>query len=199
MIYRLGTQGRRIAETLRHQILSGTLALGDKLPSHDVLAEDFGVAPMTVRHALAFLESEGWVSREQGRGTFVRAASRGRVLIVDDDPEGLGLLERLVSSMGFAVSTADGPRQGLELLSGREAFGLILSDVRMPKAADGIEFIRETRRRWPSLALAALTGFPDDLASLHGTQDCPILILAKPVYPSHLESALEFAFGRSKI
>ena len=199
MIYRLGTQGRRIAETLRHQILSGQLTLGDKLPSHEVLAEDFGVAPMTVRHALAFLESEGWVSREQGRGTFVRAASRGRVLLVDDDPEGLGLLERLVSSMGFAVSVADGPKRGLELLTSQEGFGLVLSDVRMPTAADGIEFIRDVRRRWSSVPLAALTGFPDDLATLHGSQDCPILILAKPVYPSHLESALEFAFGRNKI
>ena len=196
MIYRLGIQGRRIVDNLRRQILSGELPPGTKLPPHDVLAADFGVAPLTLRHALAVLEGEGWVSRQQGRGTFVRMASRGHVLIVDDDVEALGLLDRLVSAMGITAQTAKKPKEALKLLSDRMEFGLIISDVRMPKAADGIEFIRFVRRRWPSLALAALTGYPDDLASLHGTPECPILILAKPVYPEHLEHAVNLAFGQ---
>lgn len=40
--------------------------------THTVLATEFGVAPLTVRNALAQLEQDGLISREHGRGTFVR-------------------------------------------------------------------------------------------------------------------------------
>jgi GntR family transcriptional regulator len=45
---------------------------GDVVPAESVLAEEFGVARMTVRAALNALESDGLIERIQGRGTFVR-------------------------------------------------------------------------------------------------------------------------------
>jgi GntR family transcriptional regulator, uxu operon transcriptional repressor len=46
---------------------------GGRLPTERQLALDLGVTRTMVRHALAVLEAEGRVSREVGRGTFVRA------------------------------------------------------------------------------------------------------------------------------
>ncbi|MCO8269651.1 GntR family transcriptional regulator [Actinoplanes sp. TRM 88003] len=45
---------------------------GDVVPAESALAEEFGVARMTVRAALNALESDGLIERIQGRGTFVR-------------------------------------------------------------------------------------------------------------------------------
>lgn len=45
---------------------------GDALPAESVLAEEFGVARMTMRAALNALEADGLIERIQGRGTFVR-------------------------------------------------------------------------------------------------------------------------------
>ncbi|MEV6301246.1 GntR family transcriptional regulator [Actinoplanes sp. NPDC051861] len=45
---------------------------GDVVPAESVLAEEFGVARMTIRAALNALESDGLIERIQGRGTFVR-------------------------------------------------------------------------------------------------------------------------------
>lgn len=45
---------------------------GDVVPAESVLAEEFGVARMTMRAALNALESDGLIERIQGRGTFVR-------------------------------------------------------------------------------------------------------------------------------
>jgi GntR family transcriptional regulator, uxu operon transcriptional repressor len=47
---------------------------GTRLPTERQLALDLGVSRSAIRHAMALLQAEGHVSREVGRGTFLRAA-----------------------------------------------------------------------------------------------------------------------------
>ncbi len=63
---------RRIAETLRSDILAGRLEPGERLRSENELAERNETTRTTVRKAIALLRSEGLVASEQGRGVFVR-------------------------------------------------------------------------------------------------------------------------------
>jgi GntR family transcriptional regulator len=63
---------RQIADSLRHDIESGALGVGDQLPSENQLMVDYGAARQTVRQAVALLKSEGLVYAERGRGAFVR-------------------------------------------------------------------------------------------------------------------------------
>jgi GntR family transcriptional regulator len=60
------------AELLRERIVRGDLAFGARLDSEPELAKQLGVSRATVSKALDILASDGLVSREQGRGTFVR-------------------------------------------------------------------------------------------------------------------------------
>ncbi len=62
----------QIASALREQILSGTLAWGDRLPTQEALSETFGVSRIVTRRALDLLETEGLIDRVQGGGAFVR-------------------------------------------------------------------------------------------------------------------------------
>lgn len=66
-----------IAESIRHQIATGELQPGDRLPAERELVETFGVARMTIRHSLDILQLEGLIERRRGRsgGTFVLAES----------------------------------------------------------------------------------------------------------------------------
>jgi DNA-binding FadR family transcriptional regulator len=51
---------------------------GGRLPTERELAAEFGVTRTSVRNALAILEAQGRISREVGRGTFLRTAVPSR-------------------------------------------------------------------------------------------------------------------------
>ncbi len=63
---------RQIAETLESDIKAQVFAPGKQLPTEAELAERFSVNRHTVRRGIAFLEQEGLLRVEQGRGTFVQ-------------------------------------------------------------------------------------------------------------------------------
>lgn len=48
-----------------------------KLPAERTLADEYGVAYQTVRHAMQVLRDRGLIITRQGRGTFVAASVRG--------------------------------------------------------------------------------------------------------------------------
>lgn len=61
----------RLCTTLRQAIANGHLQFGQKLPSSRQLAADLSLSRVTVEAAYAQLESEGYLQRHGGRGTFV--------------------------------------------------------------------------------------------------------------------------------
>src|SRR3546814_10999216 len=63
---------RQIAETLEKDIREQVYEPGQRLPTEAELAARFSVNRHTVRRGIAFLEQEGVLRVEQGRGTFVQ-------------------------------------------------------------------------------------------------------------------------------
>src|SRR2546423_112252 len=102
----LGQRARGIYQTLRDRIVRGEYASGAAIPGYPRLAAEFAVAPMTVRRALAQLEADGFVSRQPGRGTFVREWTRPAVLVVDDDPDVRAVLAAILATAGYSVEQA---------------------------------------------------------------------------------------------
>lgn len=61
----------QLKSELLRQIKSGELQAGDMIPSEAEFCEILGISRPTVRQALSELVSEGYLSRQKGRGTFV--------------------------------------------------------------------------------------------------------------------------------
>ncbi|MCE1252640.1 MAG: GntR family transcriptional regulator [Anaerolineae bacterium] len=61
----------QIREALRQEINAKRLLPGQKLPSEDELAAQFGVSRMTVRQGISDLLDEGLLYRKHGVGTFI--------------------------------------------------------------------------------------------------------------------------------
>lgn len=92
-----------------------------------------------------------------------RLFSRARVLLVDDSPSFLYLLQREFQSEHYIVETAAGPLQALERMKS-ETFDCVLVDFEMP-GMDGAEvcrYIRQSRTpSEPELVLIMLTSHED--------------------------------------
>ena len=61
----------RVADDIAARIASGELKPGARLRSERDLAEYYGVAYGTVRHAMKVLRERGLIDTVHGRGTFV--------------------------------------------------------------------------------------------------------------------------------
>ena len=68
----------RLKEEIVSWIAGGRYRPGDKLPSENELSDQFGLSRQTVRQSIGELVQEGWLSREQGKGTFVARLSGER-------------------------------------------------------------------------------------------------------------------------
>jgi DNA-binding GntR family transcriptional regulator len=67
----------QIADQLREQIQSGSLAPDAPLPSTAQLGTEYGVSASVVKAAVSVLRAEGLVVGQQGKGVFVRSDSSG--------------------------------------------------------------------------------------------------------------------------
>ncbi|MFI8003993.1 GntR family transcriptional regulator [Streptomyces sp. NPDC086010] len=65
-----------IADDLRHQITTGRVKPGERLPSEVGLASRYKVSTVTLRRALAVLQGEGLVEKIHGKGNYVRCPRR---------------------------------------------------------------------------------------------------------------------------
>ncbi|MFC4306959.1 ATP-binding protein [Cohnella boryungensis] len=79
----------------------------------------------------------------QQRGAFV---DRPRILLVDDDPVNLKVLESILSTEPYNMMSVTSGKQALEVLDNQE-WDLIISDVMMPQMS-GYELTRKIRDRF---------------------------------------------------
>lgn len=108
---------RQLLQLLRSQILSGTLAPGDRLPTEEELSRRYGLSRGTVRKAVEQLGAEGLVRTEQGSGSYVTAAHPNalpfrfaecdavrrpvfRVITQEVIPAPMAIAERLIVPLG---------------------------------------------------------------------------------------------------
>lgn len=71
---------RQLRDKVVAMILEGTLADGDALPSVRNVAAEFTLNPLTVLKGYQQLVDEGLVEKRRGRGMFVTAGARVRLL-----------------------------------------------------------------------------------------------------------------------
>ncbi|MBI2266494.1 MAG: response regulator [Armatimonadetes bacterium] len=86
------------------------------------------------------------------------------ILIIDDDPLVLKVLQRILSREGFQVSCAQNAEQAMSLAMER-IFDLVIADVRMPET-DGISVMQNLMEVQPGAGRIVITGYASEDAPL---------------------------------
>lgn len=83
-----------------------------------------------------------------------------RVLVVDDDPATVNLVQEFLLAKGYEVSTAFDGLEGLQKVKGERPH-LVLLDVRMPKM-DDLEVLRQLREIDKEVAVIMITAVNEE-------------------------------------
>jgi CheY-like chemotaxis protein len=104
-----------------------------------------------------------------------------RVLLVDDDEVVRMTLTGVLEQSGFTITTAANVPEALRLISGNESYDVLLSDLHMPGAGDGLTVISAMRHSNPAAVTMLLTAFPEMTAAAAAILQQTDEILVKPV------------------
>jgi CheY-like chemotaxis protein len=117
-----------------------------------------------------------------------------RILVVEDNPDGLESLVALLELLGYVVATAGDGRTALAVAA-QFAPELVLLDLGLPEM-DGYEVARALRGdpRHAAAVLVALTGWGAEQDRVHTAEAGFDHHLTKPVDPDRLQAFLDDAF-----
>ncbi|MFZ5891131.1 MAG: EAL domain-containing protein [Myxococcota bacterium] len=125
------------------------------------------------------------------------AATRGKILVADDDALVRGALVRSLTATGYEVSAAANGREATELLE-RSQFEAIVSDIAMPEI-DGIQLLRAIRQRDADVPVVLITGAPDVATAMQAVRLGALLYLTKPVDLDEMKSIVARAVRLRRI
>ena len=111
-----------------------------------------------------------------------------RVLVVDDEESIRDLCARVLSRAGYTVITAPSGEDAVALLT-REAFALVISDIRMP-GISGLEVLERAKATYPEIRVVLITGFGTPQMLARAQQSGADRILTKPFNPMELLAAV---------
>ena len=100
------------------------------------------------------------------------------ILCVDDEPEVLSALGRMLRSEPYEVLRARSGSEAIDLL-GRVPVKVIVTDERMPEMS-GSELLAEVRAKWPLVGRIILTGYPGPTLMIRSLQAGGDILMSKP-------------------
>jgi DNA-binding NtrC family response regulator len=102
------------------------------------------------------------------------------ILVVDDE---IDFLETIVNRLRKRGMTAEGVSSGREAIRriAETPFDVVLLDIKMPGGMDGIEVLREIKKRRPEAAVILLTGHASVETSMEGMALGAFDYLLKPM------------------
>lgn len=117
------------------------------------------------------------------------------LLLVDDEPNVISALRRVLRREGYRILSAGSAREGLEVLA-REPVQVILSDQRMPEMS-GAEFLSRVKDIHPDTVRIVLSGYTELESIIRAVNEGAIYkFLTKPwdeeLLRAHIQEAFRF-------
>ena len=114
-----------------------------------------------------------------------------KILIVDDEPDTILILQDRLEMEGYEVATATDGHEALELID-QDLPDLVLLDIQMP-LLDGIETLTHLHEKYPGLLVLMLTAHGTIQRAVEATKRGAYDFLEKPFQPEHITQKVDQA------
>ena len=111
------------------------------------------------------------------------------VLVVDDDPNTLEVLQRNLAQEGFRIYSAKSVQEALEILQ-RTPVDLVITDYKMPKVT-GMDLIKHVRDNYKNIEVMMITGFATIQGAVEAIKTGAEEYLTKPFTADELLNAVQ--------
>ncbi|HUF74636.1 MAG TPA: sigma-54 dependent transcriptional regulator [Longimicrobiales bacterium] len=115
-----------------------------------------------------------------------------RILVVDDDIDGLDVLKTRLTHAGYEVETAESAEQALSRLKAFDP-GLVVTDIRMP-GMNGLELLAKVRETMDGVHVVVMTAHDDMQTAVTAMKSGAFDFLVKPVDPKAVQGLADRCF-----
>jgi DNA-binding NtrC family response regulator len=120
-----------------------------------------------------------------------------KILLVDDEPLNLDLLEQELTHLGYGVEKAESGRAALEMLAAAPS-DLVLLDYQMP-GMNGIEVLEQIKKTELDLPVIIITAFGTIERAVEAIKSGADDFVTKPFDPDHLALVVSKALERARL
>lgn len=121
----------------------------------------------------------------------------GRILLVDDDPDHLGIVERYTTFMDIPHHAVASALDAVQLLE-KEAFDILITDMVMPNM-DGMELMQYTKDHHPEVDVIVMTGFSKTYSYMDVIKAGAADFIAKPFQRDEYQAKVNRLFRERRL
>ena len=122
---------------------------------------------------------------------------KARILVAEDEKTQRDLLEGFLKREGFSVDAAANGREALQKLQ-ENLFDIVVIDYKMPEM-DGLQTLKEIRRRYMDLPVVMMTAFGTVETAVASMKEGALDYLTKPIDLEELLIILQKVIERSSL
>ncbi|MFZ5981748.1 MAG: sigma-54-dependent transcriptional regulator [Candidatus Zixiibacteriota bacterium] len=122
------------------------------------------------------------------------SGEKERILIVDDAPDTLEVVQRNLVAKGYQVFTAPGVAEAVRLLE-KTPVELVITDFKMP-GISGLDLVRHIRENLPETEVIMITGYASVTGAVEAVKTGAEEYLAKPFTEEELLGAVRMALDK---
>lgn len=123
------------------------------------------------------------------------AGGHERILLVEDVPDLRRVWQRLLTRLGYRVTTAGDGIEAVELIERGDRFDLLVSDVVMPRLG-GVAVARRFRSAHPEAPMLLVSAYPGETLDTRSLVDLDAALMRKPVTGPALARRIRLLLSR---
>jgi two-component system, NtrC family, response regulator HydG len=118
------------------------------------------------------------------------------ILVVDDSPETIELIERNLHSVGYHIYNSSNVQSAVKILNSVD-IDLVITDLKMP-GENGMELVRHVTENLRGVGTLVITGFPSIQGAVESIKIGAEEYLVKPFTDEELFKSVERVLGKSQ-